>query len=150
MDNKVRFSLLTVGCYFIALGLWFLSREFTIIAVLVLLPGIAFLLLLLPIPPVFVIFAFLVEIAGPIHNIDESEYSYQLKIFRWWLLGSLVFPLSIVILALSRRYDNFLGSFEAVLILPLPAFGISCFLFSLKSLYQAIRIKYFYAPNTEQ
>lgn len=68
---------------------------------------------------------------------SEPRWRYQIRMACWWLAGSLSLPLSMALADLSRQHDNYLGEFEAVLTLPIPIFGVACFLKAIQTSVRA-------------
>jgi len=140
MTKKLRFALVTEGFYFIVLGIWLLHSGYPTIATLCMLPGIAILLISLPIPPAMAEFAFFAELAGPRWHEHEPLRNYYLKTAMWWFFGALSCPVSLALFELSASMNNLFGNFEAVLLVPIPVFGVACFIKSLSTLYLSIRL----------
>ena len=81
-------------------------------------------------------FAFRYDI-GPVEKEGESARHYYLRMAKWWFLGSLSFPLSMVLALWTKGHDGMLIAimFAGVM------FGIPCFLKCLGALCLAARSK---------
>lgn len=84
-------------------------------------------------------FALTVPIAGPVPNEHEPQSAHQFKLARWWALASLALPLAFATFVYSIAHDHLIGSFEAVLAIPFPVFGIACLLKCITSLVSGYR-----------
>lgn len=74
---------------------------------------------------------------GPVHQVEETERQYHLKMAKWWFVSSLVFPLSVSLAYIFEHYEDFVvvSMFAGILL------GVPCFLKGLGSLFNAARSK---------
>ena len=74
---------------------------------------------------------------GPTQEDGESERHYHLKMAKWWFLGSLILPLSVLAAYVFQPPDEYvaLGFLIGILL------GIPCFLKFLGGLFNAARAK---------
>ena len=86
-------------------------------------------------------FALTESIGGPEKTPDESARSYQLRLARWWALGALALPSSLLLLDFSIERSHLLGDIEALLAMPLPALGVACFVMCLVSIARGLRAR---------
>ena len=126
-----------VAAFAIGMTFWLVVRGQTIIAAIWLLPWIAiFLALLLPGRNIGD-FALSEPIPWFVPGDSEPRWRYQIRLTVWWLVGSLSCPLSLALADFSRQRANYFGEFEAVLVLPIPIFGVACFLMAMRTIVRA-------------
>ena len=72
---------------------------------------------------------------GPVHEEEETERQYHLKMAKWWFVGSLAFPLAMSLAYIFENHQGFMVAsiFTGFLI------GVPCFLKCLGSLFNAAR-----------
>lgn len=86
-------------------------------------------------------FAVSESVGGPQRTADESARSYQFRLARWWALGALILPSSLLVLDFSIERSHLLGDLEALLALPLPALGGACLVMCLVSIIRSLRAR---------
>ena len=114
------------GAWILFGALSFAREGLPVVATVYALPGIAFLLAAVAPGSRTAALTFLAHVGGPRSDPTRGAVRDRLEHARWWLLGSVVLPVSMALLSFSVDRGNLFGDFEAILILPLPAFGIAC------------------------
>ncbi len=120
-------------------GLVLLQQGYPVISAVYLLPAIAAAFALLLPNSLITTETFTRNIAGPLREDEPNELSYQLKCAGWWFAGTVVLPLSMLLLDWSTKNDHFLGDFDAVLAMPFVVMGVSFALCGIASLFRALK-----------
>ena len=111
----------------------FIDKGNTWAAIFALIPFIAFVLYLISPNKGPGSFAFRAELGPDIKKEEESSKQYHLRMAKWWFLGSLTFPLSILIVYTFNGQMGITVPFSFLGIL----FGIASFFKGIGSLLYA-------------